>query len=140
MEIGHCRLCLRELPLLKRSHIIPDFYYRAGGLFDENHQLHKIQISKLVKENKTKLISDGIYDSNILCTNCDNEILGNLERYASKFFFGIPEEEEHLQKKYIEDIKGQWLEFKGVSYKKLKLHLLSILWRAAILKIISLKM
>ena len=40
-----CKLCLREKPLIKRSHILPNFLYRL--LYDENHTLRTYDMRQL---------------------------------------------------------------------------------------------
>src|SRR5665647_2165945 len=79
----NCRLCNEKKKLLKRSHIIPDFMYK--GLFDENHFIAQID---LIEFKRKRLLPNGFYDSNILCENCDNVILGILESYASIVIWG----------------------------------------------------
>lgn len=72
----------------------------------------------------------GIYDQYILCNECDNEVIGSLESYASKNFYDnknielTVEENEHIIN----------LMFKDIDYKKFKLFLVSILWRASVSK------
>lgn len=120
-----CKLCLQEKKLLQKSHIIPDFMYQE--LFDENHKL----ISFVTSDPKrAKSVSSGEYESNILCKDCDNKIIGALETYASKFLYG-----GRISVKTKDFIKPDGLKFTqvyGVDYSKLKLFLLSILWRASI--------
>ncbi|RYX80702.1 hypothetical protein EON73_05255 [bacterium] len=77
----HCRLCLQEKPLIKKSHIIPDFMYK--GIFDDKHKI----VQKDFINNKDLFPSDGIYEKHILCADCDNKIIGGYEDYTAKELF-----------------------------------------------------
>jgi hypothetical protein len=120
-----CRLCLKNEGLLKRSHIIPDFLYQ--DIFDEKHRL--VKFTTLITNSKQSL-PNGEYESDILCQNCDNEIIGSLESYASQILFG-----GKIKVSARNFVKPDGLEFTQVAdldYKKFKLFLLSVLWRASI--------
>jgi len=120
-----CKLCLQEKELLKKSHIIPDFMYKE--MFDEKHRM--IKFTTQTPNSKTSVPSSE-YESQILCQKCDNEIIGNFETYASQVLFG-----SRVNVNAKNYIKPDGLEFTQVSnldYKKLKLFLLSLLWRASI--------
>ncbi len=124
---GVCKLCLNNVELLKRSHIIPDFMY--SGLFDKSHLLVKINFDY---SRHNKLFS-GEYESNILCANCDNVVLGLLEDYGRKIIYGGKKNKNDNIKEYKDFIKESTvLCIDGVNYHKFKLFLLSILWRSSI--------
>lgn len=124
-----CKLCLQEKPLIKKSHIIPDFMYK--GLFDEKHRISQIDFTN----KKESFPPTGIYEGNILCSNCDNKILGSYETYAAKELF------KPTMHGFIEALKNKVIDFDGnetsvtmsrIEYKKAKLFFLSILWKASI--------
>ena len=79
-----CKLCLEEKNLLKKSHIIPNFLYSA--LFDEKHRIHLVSI-KNDKNLSSRKLQSGEYEGEILCAKCDNQILGELERYVNRVLF-----------------------------------------------------
>ena len=124
--------------LLNKSHIIPDFFYRECNLYDSNHQLKIMKAEK----NDAKFIQNkkkqntGVYDRNILCTSCDNDLLGRLESYLKPFFFGGPIGiDGNPEFKNFIDPKGKkFIQISNISYSRTKLGLLSILWRASISK------
>ena len=119
-----CRLCLEEKNLIK-AHIIPDFMYQE--LYDQNHSLYKVLLENPL--NYTK-IPTGEYDNNILCSECDNVRIGQLEDYAAKVFnegLGIEFANFHYT-----DVKMTVTHVKKIDYKKFKLFLLSMLWRASV--------
>lgn len=121
-----CKLCNKDKKLQKKSHIIPDFMYQ--DLFDEKHRLHEVQLKPtLPLKNKTK--QSGAYEKNILCQSCDNKILGRLETYASQALYGGID--LAIENK-VGPSASPYINVKGLDYKKFKLFLLSILWRASI--------
>jgi hypothetical protein len=131
-----CELCQQEKPLIKRSHIIPDFFYKDSGLYNENHKIHKFNVQEYINKPKIKFIPTGDYEGGILCQECDNELLGTLETYGSKVLFGGLSEKEYITSNhFINSIDGnQYSVFENVDYTRFKLFLLSILWRACISK------
>ena len=121
-----CNLCCNKKKLLKKSHIIPEFMYQ--DLFDEKHRIFEVLL-KTDSLPQCKTRQSGAYDKYILCSNCDNKVLGSLERYASLALYGgieltIESGSNHNTSRYIN--------VKGIDYQKLKLFLLSVLWRASI--------
>jgi len=127
-----CKLCLEEKPLLKKSHIIPNFMYK--GIFGQEKKIVQINTDNL--EKKSTLFS-GIYDKNILCSSCDNEIIGKLETYASLILYGHgnPNKRKHIRTERIKAPDGLLsIRFHNLDYTKMKLFFLSILWRSHISK------
>jgi hypothetical protein len=105
-------------------------------LYDENHKYFVWNPqSEIVNNREVKKPSSGIYENDLLCKQCDNDILGlKYEDYASKLLNGgkfKPTDSPRFGKYYNEDgtyyTKGD-----NVNYCKMKLFLLSILWRASI--------
>lgn len=134
MKTGKCKLCNQTKPLLNKSHIIPDFFYVQAGLYNEKHQIHKIDIQKFIKNKSFTLIPTGVYEKGILCEKCDNNLLGGLETYGRKVLYGgLKFHEEISCKNFRNPNDGfEYSICKNVDYKRFKLFLLSILWRAAI--------
>jgi hypothetical protein len=136
-KMSTCQLCKNEKILLKKSHIIPDFYYRECKLYNDNHQLKLMKATTPTQKfEQIKNLNSGIYDKNILCSSCDNELLGQLESYLRPFFFGgtIGTVGNPDFKHYIGTNKRKFIQLTNISYTKAKLGLLSILWRASISK------
>jgi hypothetical protein len=93
--IGNCRLCHSERPLLNKSHIIPDFMYAT--LFDQAHQLNKFLPADYIEGNKlVQKPHTGEYEGGLLCSTCDNEIIGGYEAYARKALYGKKEDSSDL--------------------------------------------
>jgi hypothetical protein len=134
MKTGICKLCNQTKPLLKKSHIIPDFFYVQAGLYNEKHQIHKISVQRFIKDKKVSFIPTGVYEGGMLCETCDNDLLGGLETYGRKVLFGGLKPNEEIACKNFRN-RNDGFEYsicENVDYKKFKLFLLSILWRAAI--------
>ncbi len=134
--MAKCKLCQQDKELLKRSHIIPDFFYKESGLYNEKHQIHKIEAHEFAKFKKFGFLPTGDYEGGILCKNCDNELIGSLESYGRKILFGGLSPNESIDcKNYKNPDDGfEYSICKNVDYTKFKLFLLSILWRSCITK------
>ena len=131
---GLCKLCGYEKDLVD-SHIIPDFMYRY--LFDDKHKLILSTSDDFKKsDSKIKKRNTGDYDNTILCSTCDNEVIGQYETYASKVIYGenISPTIAPVVKNHYNAIGTEWSSVSNIDYKKFKLFLLSILWRASITK------
>ena len=124
-----CRLCLLDKTLLKKSHIIPKFMYK--GIISEDNKIIQTNLNDTTKK---KTIRTGAYEPHILCQECDNNVIGKLESYASELLFGNWARQLNgikLSNEISQDgIKS--LRVQGVDYNKFKLFLLSILWRASV--------
>jgi len=123
-----CKLCKNDKNLCNQSHIIPDFMYQ--DLFDEDHTISEVK-SDNGELQKLYDRQTGEFESNILCQDCDNEKLGDLESYASTILYqeSPPSIEIKQDSNNIKYIYCDCL-----NYSKFKLFLLSILWRASICK------
>ena len=95
------------------------------------------------KDQKTKKIQTGPFDKEILCDDCDNKILGGIyESYAEKSMYG-----QNLNPKIAPDCNHnkdpkygiEYTICNNIDYQKLKVFLLSILWRASITKHLAFK-
>lgn len=124
-----CRLCLIDGNLLKRSHIIPEFMYRE--LYDEEHKIYRLSPKK---PHNFKRLSIGVYESNILCHDCDNKIIGRLESYARKVLYGgtLSKSQQPKFTTYRNQYGIEHTFIENIRYSDFKLFLLSILWRASI--------
>ncbi len=104
-------------------------------LFSEDHKFMVTASKELTKENpKFKVLPTGEYEGGILCKTCDNNILGKYETYASKTIYAtdIPVSQAPIVKNYHNKEGQRWSSCVNVDYKRFKLFLLSVLWRASI--------
>lgn len=125
MKNGVCKLCLEEKGLCKESHIIPRFLYKL--LSGENSLL--VFLDKIV----ARFRYNGEYEGNILCEDCDNRVIGQLDDYAAKFIHGEFPKKLNSRLEIIDGAEHLVIENDpNYDYKKYKLFLLSLLWRASI--------
>lgn len=132
MDIGKCKLCLKEKELLSQSHIISNLFYKS--MYNKKHELIAVNSLNIKQHKKMK---SGFYETNILCESCDNEIIGKLETYGSSFFIGSSNvkrnERPKINNSYTVVEKDCNVKvYSNIDYTKFKLFLLSILWRASI--------
>lgn len=126
-KIGVCRLCKNEKKLIK-SHLFPDFMYK--GIGDE---LNRMNIISSVSPCVNKFAQSGAYDKNILCGNCDNEIIGLHERFINNNFYSLNYfANDNNFEQIISDNEIEFLKIKKIEYNHFKIFVDSILWRASI--------
>jgi len=102
-------------------------------LYDENHQIYKVDLTS-EDYSKSKKVPTGIYDKNILCANCDTNIIGSYETYASTILYGgvMNENDKPIFQRMIDVNNVESMKVYNVDYTKFKLFLLSLLWRSSI--------
>jgi len=137
MNIGKCLLCHKKKELCKQSHIIPDFL-NLSLTKTEKSQIFEIKSIEVKHPNQKrshfkKPIQTGSFSSDILCENCDNSIIGGLERYAYENFY----QNSKLKNFSSPDFSLIWGDQKiaiaeNIDYNKFKRFLLTILFRASI--------
>ena len=126
MKNGICKLCREEKPLIGKSHIYPQFLYQ--GVFDETNRT----VLQHLKKDSHQFFQTGFYDKYILCGHCDNVILGSLERYAASVFYN-PHTTNSVSITEIREREDLTvMNVQNIDYKKFKLFVLSLLWRAHI--------
>lgn len=99
-------------------------------LFDEKHRMHEVIVNKEYPL-KGRIRQSGLYDKNILCSDCDNKIIGGFESYASNALYGGIELTIENGAKDL----SKYISVKGLNYSKFKLFLMSVWWRASISKL-----
>lgn len=129
-----CRLCLQEKPLIKQSHILSNFLY-DNILEDEGSMLVVSQKMLRDPDAKPKPAFTGEFEGGLLCADCDNRLLGENEAYASYVLFGkksgnFSKPDYHRQ--VHPDGKLISIYVEKLDYRKFKLFLLGLLWRASI--------
>jgi len=130
--MGICRLCKKEKKLIE-AHIIPKFMYKK--MKDENHSFYDITYNLDTKKLKSKKTQKEDYDKKILCGDCDNGILGAIfENYAKDALYGenLTPEISPKCENFKNPNDGAEYSICHIDYSKMKLFLLSLLWRASI--------
>lgn len=105
-------------------------------LYDENHKIRVFSPQERAKgEGYVRKPSSGEYEGGLLCIECDRDLLGTIyEDYASKAIYGgrLPANECPICQNFKNQHGIHFTTCKNISYKKFKIFLLSILWRASI--------
>lgn len=128
VNLGICKLCQEEKPLLKKSHIIQKALHKC---LKNNDDQHFLVLSPTNPLNPYR-VYDNMYEANILCRECDNVKLGKIEnRGVRNFRLLSTNTTANSVKHYIKDEK-YYIEVSGLNYKDLKLWLLLHLWRTSI--------
>lgn len=122
-----CKLHLKKAEILE-SHIIPEFMYKYAGLYDEKGRFLKIE--KIKDGTGFQYKQKGLRDR-LLCELCEKKI-SVWEDYAKRTLYGghNPKYVKQTGQRYGQDVL-----FTGIDYKKFKLFLLSVLWRASATKL-----
>jgi hypothetical protein len=121
--LHQCRLCLREKKLIK-AHIIPEGFFRALRSGNQAPEMHTDSPGQHPKRMQV-----GIYDSSILCGDCDQK-LAPWDAYAQELLLHRFSEATVLQENQE---KVGW-RIKSFDYRRLKLFFISLLWRASVSK------
>lgn len=130
-----CKLCKEEKTLLRKSHIIPDFLYQE--LYDAKHRLRKFDaIEKAKGVAKVFTPQSGEYEGGLLCQACDGGKIGQFETYLANILNNnsLSEEQRLVCEEIVNETGVEFTRVSNLDYNKLKLALLSILWRASISK------
>lgn len=119
-NIGICKFCGEEKKLVD-AHIIPKNFYL------ERKKDRYLCINS--KTCKYTIQQKGGYDSNILCGDCDNHILGEFDKEGYRILLG---DFSKYKYEYLHPQKIYQLDNSCYDYHKLRKFFISILWRASI--------
>ena len=114
-----CELCKKENKLAD-SHILPEWIYTTT--YRKRKIFRPIQIAK---SNLGKEEQKG-YREPLLCISCENKF-SRFEDYSKHLFYSIVNDKFRNLSKTI--LSNRIYELRGVNYDKIKLFLLSVLWR-----------
>lgn len=127
-----CKLCNKDKKLIK-AHIIPEFLYRDIDLYIPDKQgqgrVHGFTNTNGNLKFIKKGLPTGIYDTTILCKDCDSLTIKEYDDYGKKIFTNL------LNKETLQSAIGkklQFLEFELDDYFLFKTFIASIFWRASI--------
>ena len=125
MKTGICKLCLQEKALCRESHIIPSFHYKF--LYGHNNELIYLN------SQKAEVRYNSEYESDILCKECEEGVIGRLDDYAAKLIHNKFPIKSIFRLEQINGKECSVLEnCPNYDYACFKLFLLSLLWRASI--------
>ena len=114
--IGICKLC-KEQNEICQSHIIPEWGYE--GVYDDKHRFVGFEI---LNQRKGEIKQKGERER-LLCKKCES-VISNWEEYGKRVW--------ELKAGRWEELPGGGLRGTKLDYQKLKLFLLSLLWRSDI--------
>ncbi len=123
-NVGICKFCGEEKELIK-AHIIPKGWYI--GLKDKDRYL-----SVITGTGKYTISQNGGYDSNILCRECDNHMLGEFDKEGYRVLRDNFSKYNYLVT--FPECKLYQLDEVNFDYYKLRKFFISILWRASVSK------
>lgn len=118
-----CQYCKQEKSLCK-AHIIPESFIRFMYPDGKVEGLSLVMLAEKKEYPSKRRI--GLYDETILCAECDGEIGREYDEYGKKIFLDTtPQNVKSID-------TGDALIFNDADSNKLKLFLLSVLWRFSI--------
>lgn len=96
--------------------------------------MHKIEVHQFLSTKKKYLSPKGEYEGDMLCQECENIRLGQLDDYGKLVLFPNSKSSADLEEIVLSNpIDGAKMSvISGYDYGKFKLFLLSILWRSSI--------
>lgn len=133
MKEGVCRLCLENRPLIKQSHIIPEFMFKR--LMSTGDQAFlKGYKDKFSPDPKFKPVQTGLFEKHILCSRCDNEIIGSFENYASRVLSNGPQRKrvKVSVQHHVTEKGTSFFRYSNIDYAQFKLFLLSLIWKSSV--------
>jgi hypothetical protein len=102
--------------VLRNSHIVPEFLYKP--VYEEKHRTRLFRYG----DTRDKLIQKGLRER-LLCSDCEQHIQ-EFEDYFARYWYQtrpIPER-----------ITNDELLLRGIDYRRFKLFVLSVVWRASV--------
>jgi len=123
-----CLLCIREKGKLAKAHIFPI------GFFNNIETKGQVLTYRTSGE-KGRRLQKAIYDKEIVCQDCERDILMPLDDYAIK----VLRDKEGLIKIYTGNKNNKLYIFNNIDRKKLRLFFASVLWRVSISKQLEVK-
>lgn len=126
MSVGICKFCGQEKKLID-AHIIPKCFYLAL-----KNKFSYINFDACLKNRQYKIYQNGGYDKNILCEDCDNNIIGKFDAEAKMVLL---DNFSQYKYEYFGANKIYKIDNSYYDYNKLRKFFISILWRASISKL-----
>jgi hypothetical protein len=122
-QTGKCRLC-GAFAELRDSHIIPEFFYKP--LYNQDHEF--LALSSMTGK-PVRIGHKGLREK-LLCERCEQQF-GSYETFAAPFFKNCAD--------FVVNSGKRFVILDGVDYHKLKLFLLSLIWRLGVTSRVELK-
>ena len=100
------------------------------GVHDDLNRMVVAQLD--APESQGKFQQTGYFEKYILCSRCDNEVIGKMERYMALLLFGGQSSTPPKFERAVGSDGIKSILITNIDYNKLKLCILSILWGAHI--------
>jgi len=113
-----CLLCQKEAEL-RNSHIIPESFYKNIGIYTEKNIYYQIKTDG--KKSDIRFMQKGVREY-LLCNDCEQLLNNSYEKYAENLFFKNCQLENFVDH----------IELLNADSSKLKLFILSLLYRASV--------
>jgi hypothetical protein len=120
--LGICKLCDREARLVK-AHIVPESFHRDSNPPGTGPAL----IMGTDPGQRTQRSHTGVYDRTILCEPCEGKF-APYDDYAANLLIN---KRDTAFRQYAEGVKS-YFKADQFDYSKLKLFIISVLWRASV--------
>jgi hypothetical protein len=122
-----CKFCSKPVEKLVDSHIIPKaFFIYTRSISDKIGQSdHMLMITNTKGQQPKRRLRIGWYDSNLVCQECEARFKP-YDEYAIQLLL----KQENKQKPVVKDGENIAWTVDDYSFKKLKLFIISLLWRA----------
>ncbi|MEX2591286.1 MAG: hypothetical protein WD426_00840 [Anditalea sp.] len=128
-----CQLCDKDKKLIK-AHIFPEFLYKDLSLYSPDKKgqgrIGGIKNTGGKIEFLRKGLPLGIYDSTILCKDCDSITLKEFDDFGKLMFTELIKQRGEK----FELRSSEFIEFEVLNYFQLKTFITSLFWRASISK------
>lgn len=126
--IGLCQLCLEEKSLVK-SHIYSKFLYKALG----NEKRKFVRITAKKKSVDINMhAQDGLWDMNILCSDCEHHLDHNYESPIASVYYEHKGNPGNVGIRKLDNYTGVFVNFDFQVFSKF---LLTQLWRMSVSKL-----
>ncbi len=136
--IGICSLCLIEKEL-KESHIYPRHIYKKTGLIQKKSKNTVFEVRPYDNNQPVKRIEDPNWDgikTPLLCHQCEQKLGNEYESYFCEVFLNRepPPKRYNIQANVTRSTQSDFLNLSNLNYTYIKLYVLSILWKSALVK------
>lgn len=116
-----CKLCGEDKPKLAKSHIF------SVGFFGNIESKGRLETIKLNGE-KGRRFQNAIYDPEIVCLECEHDILEKLDDYAITIF----RDKKGANVISIDDTSAKLYVYKDIDKTKIRAFIASLLWRISV--------
>lgn len=119
-----CRFCGHDKPLVK-AHALPESFFRELRVGEDDSPPLMLSSTPGARPKRSPI---GVYDKDILCADCET-VFGPYDTYGAEVLI---QKKDELFRPIRQDLDTLAFFADGVDQHKLKLFVLSVLWRATL--------